>query len=239
MLIIKNSSGGGTNLINSGIKNADDAGKPQDPNKNSNIDLYKLIGNEDFPVGTIMLFDGPKADVKPPWYFCDGSHGTPPLEGKFIRCVNHPNDANSEKTGGYSDSSVPNHTHTITIETAGKHKHSLPDKTFTTTAAGKHRHIQHNSPRHGIRAVYARCGGGKGNHKINDGVYRRQNDRAEYSKYVKKGVHTHEINLPNDDSSLMGNHNHNYVYLTGNKGVSGTGKNLPRHKKWYHIMKVR
>ena len=230
MLIIQNSAGGGTNLINSGKKNFD----KQPDGSNSDVDLYNLLGNEDFPVGTIMLFNGDIKLVKPPWYFCDGSHGTPPLENKFIRCVNNPSDSNKGLTGGTADASIPNHTHTIKMTSAGGHKHSFVKKTYTTKSAGSHSHTQYHSPKWGGRTVCAACGPTKyGSHKINSGMWTD-------SKHLTSsaGTHTHTLNLVTTTTGKTGAHNHNYVYLSSGSG-DGKGKNIPKHTKMYHIMKVR
>jgi hypothetical protein len=216
MLIIQNSAGGGTNLVNSGTTD-------------KSIDLYALLNNDSFPVGTIMIFHGAKIPEK--WVICDGKNGTPNLTGKFTKCVNTPAEANRGQTGGKANATLQNHTHGVLMNANSQHQHSLASFTFTTAAAGNHTHVQPNSPKYGGRSVCSNCGPtAHGSHKINQNVTRVQSSKA--------GNHNHSFNLPRTSTDYAGAHTHTTKTVTGGT-TPKAGNNLPVHVKMIHIMKVR
>ena len=220
-LIIKNSVGGGTNLMTT------------DKSGNLDVDLFKLYGNESFPVGTIMLYSGSIAALASGWYVCNGQHGTPNLNGRIPVCVNHPNDISKKITGGTSIASVPKHTHTVTVGTVGNHSHNMAGKSFSMSEVGNHSHTQHESPQNGARGVLPSC------HTTPHGIPIYTQVVDAWMGYI--AAHKHTVNFGGSNTSSTGNHSHTKITTssTGSSGNAAKGSNLPEHTKVCHIMKVR
>jgi len=226
MLIIKNASGGSTKLVNSGKNNANGTSNDH----NNDVDLYKLINNDDFPIGTIMLFNGNINTLVEGWFLCDGHNGTPNLNRKFIRCISTPNDANLGKTGGYTDLSIPNHTHVATMSEAPDHTHKLVPNTFNTSQKTAHTHLQpHVSRYDSNRRVCDKCGNStSGRIMISQGF--------DNKKTTKTGAHTHKFTWAAKATTSGGGHTHSPK--TVQTGASGINKNIPKHTKIFFIMRV-
>jgi len=226
MLIIKNASGGSTKLVNSGKNNANGTSNDH----NNDVDLYKLINNDDFPIGTIMLFNGNINTLVEGWFLCDGHNGTPNLNRKFIRCISTPNDANAGKTGGYTDLSIPNHTHTPTITKAAGHTHKLIPKTVYTAYQLDHSHPQpHVGKYDDNRQTCDICGPCDcGRITLNQGF--------TPGKTTGGGNHGHVFKIPEKKTSEKSTHTHADQTVGG--GVIGINKNIPKHTKIFFIMRV-
>lgn len=79
--------------------------------------------------GIIIIWSGNFNTVPSGWFTCDGTNGTPDLRDRFVIGVG-PNYA-LNSTGGFTDSIVPTHNHTVTaITSGGNHSH-----TFTSASA--------------------------------------------------------------------------------------------------------
>lgn len=113
-----------------------------------------------FPVGGIVPFSKPAANIPTGWYICDGTNGTPDLRGMFIYGATDDTDLLS--TGGAvthvhtnpSTNNAGSHTHTAGGQTGGPsatasatsgaanvassgHHHHI---SFSTESAGSHSH---------------------------------------------------------------------------------------------------
>ena len=231
MLIVENSNGSRVEIINSGEHNANNT----PPNKNNDVDLFKLLGNANFPVGTIMLYNGKLSDIKAPWFICDGKNDTPNLENQFTRCIKNPNESDQGNKGGSSHSNLPDHTHTAKITPTGKHIHKFPELHWNTEEGGEHSHTQYHSPRRGGRMVCSACGPTSGSHKIHYGVF-EDGDPSHLT--TESGYHKHIISIKDTDTDPSGKHNHDDIILDVVAGT-GKGENIPEHIKMFHIMKVR
>jgi len=244
MLIIKNAEGGGTNLINSGKNNADGTtnGNKIADNTNHDVDLFALLNNDNFPIGTIMIFNGsvtPEMN-KDGWFICDGKNGTPPLlekQGRFIRCISNPNDSNAGKTGGHMEYQVPDHTHTITTDSSGGHSHDTKETEFESEKAGGHTHYQKHATHFGNREVCSICGPVSGGSKkvVPEPGY-------SITKTTKNGEHQHDVNFKKVTTTKSESHDHHDMTLSaGTPPAPGTPalSNLPQHTNLIHIMKVK
>jgi microcystin-dependent protein len=91
------------------------------------------------PSGVILMWHGDIASPPSGWAICDGTSGTPDLQGYMIIGRNGTYTAGS--TGGNSDltmttGTLPGHAHTGTTDTDGAHTHA----SVTTAQAGQHSH---------------------------------------------------------------------------------------------------
>lgn len=97
---------------------------------------YKLIFimaeaySFNFPINTIVMFNGLVDDLPENWAFCDGTNGTPDLRNKFIRGAN-----DFGEVGSYVSSS----THTHSVVSSAAHTHTLHE------ADNSHRHSRSSS----------------------------------------------------------------------------------------------
>lgn len=78
------------------------------------------------PVGGIILWSGQPGAIPSGWALCDGNNGTPDLRGRFVVGYNgNDGDYNAVgKTGGekahaLSVAEMPNHSHSVSVKTAG------------------------------------------------------------------------------------------------------------------------
>ncbi|MBA7685416.1 hypothetical protein ES703_93840 [subsurface metagenome] len=84
------------------------------------------------PIGIIVIWHGPIADIPPGWSLCDGTNGTPDLRDRFI--IGAGSTYNPDDTGG---SLAHNHTftgdgHFHTMQ-AGPHIQTGTGRADTTT----------------------------------------------------------------------------------------------------------
>lgn len=224
MLIIKNAAGGGSNVITT-----DDTG-------NLDVDLYKLYGNEAYPLGSILMYAGKIADLPNEWKVCNGKNGTPDLRNRFIMCAGTPTEANlphNKVIGGNKDSFCGNHTHKVEIKSAGGHQHNIKIPEFRTDINPQHQHTQHRSPRLGARPSKSTNIPPNGRNLINDGV--------PYLPSGAAGDHTHSIDLSPANGSNQGGHSHSNIKLSGGTSGSGgsVGANIPKNTKIIMIQKVK
>lgn len=82
-----------------------------------------------FP-GMIMAWSGSVDDIvilnAKGWYLCDGNNGRPDLSGRFVLGYESSytaNETGGEKTVTLTDRTMPQHTHSGTTNTTGKHRH--------------------------------------------------------------------------------------------------------------------
>lgn len=95
----------------------------------NNPKYYKLIYlmsnkiNFDFPVGSIVMFNGLATEIPYGWLFCDGTNGTPDLKNKFIR--------GAYKFSNIGDKKETSTSHTHVLSNTGSHTHSATSKSFS------------------------------------------------------------------------------------------------------------
>lgn len=153
------------------------------------------------PIGSYYFTD---RDVNPST-FLGGSWNK--VEGRVLLGASAKYPANS--TGGYEDSTLPEHTHTIRgeVASAGAHTHTGYG---STTSAGNHSH-----------SISGRFSGGNG---------------GSYDRYVKEskrkdstgwtdaaGAHAHDVVMTINSS---GAHAHAFSATADNTGNDGTGRNM-------------
>lgn len=94
-------------------------------------------GNGVAPKGAIIIWSGTIASIPAGWGLCDGTQGTPDLQGRFV--VGHASTDNTNVPGGaYSlgnkdgdefvtltEAQMPAHNHTATTNTTGSHSHKF------------------------------------------------------------------------------------------------------------------
>lgn len=92
-------------------------------------------GTSTIPSGTIVMYNQYAAPTG--WSLCDGQNGRPDLRDKFIvGASGAPGDANQypglslNQTGGYSSVFIPEHTHTVSVDSAGAHTHTYNTRTI-------------------------------------------------------------------------------------------------------------
>ena len=94
-------------------------------------EYYKLVfimGEEvrfDFPIGSIVMFNGWQEELPEGWALCDGQNGTPDLRNRFI--LGAANDGEAGNTGG-------NSTHIHSLNNTAEHNHAADAVIFS------HRH---------------------------------------------------------------------------------------------------
>ena len=94
--------------------------------------------NQTIPLGAIIMWSGSVLAIPENWHLCDGTEGTPPLQGMFIAGYD-PSDPDYNsigKQGGEKE-------HTLTESELAAHHHSLAEgdgATINITASGGHTH---------------------------------------------------------------------------------------------------
>lgn len=91
----------------------------------------EIVGSKKLPIGAIIMWDGLESDIPQGWYKCDGMNGTPNLVDRFI--LGALTDSEIGKTGGnkqvtLTSSTMPRHTHNITLYEAGGHNHIMDSR---------------------------------------------------------------------------------------------------------------
>lgn len=86
------------------------------------------------PPGSIVIWPNPLSQIPPGWALCDGNNGTPNMMNRYMRSVGGGDDPGS--TGGQhsitiSESQLPDHGHSSSINNTGGHRHSI---TYSDTA---------------------------------------------------------------------------------------------------------
>ncbi len=183
-----------------------DDGNPREDRTYSSYKTKNLLKYH-LPSGIVLIWSGKPDNIPAGWYLCDGKNGTPNLVDKFVMGTSEDVGA----TGGYSDPTLPAHSHSVSVGSAGNHSHS-----GTTSTNGAHTHS------FGIS---------------NDDDWYKQNnaDCGEHKKYTgytdSAGNHNHSLNI-----NSAGNHTHSVsIRTTGDKNIAG--KNLPPYYKLAFIMK--
>ena len=87
------------------------------------------------PSGSIILWSGAANAVPAGYVLCDGTNSTPNLQNRFV--VGAGDTYAVGAAGGSADATLPSHTHTGSIGTAGAHTHLLPHN-FDSGNAGNY-----------------------------------------------------------------------------------------------------
>ena len=112
------------------------------------------------PTNIVIMWSGAIIDIPSGWQLCDGTNGTPDLRNRFV--VGAGEDYSVGNTGGFADSILLSHNHSVSLDSIGNHGHSASgtgglggatpnlvdmnrspsNYTFgaSTTAAGTHSH---------------------------------------------------------------------------------------------------
>ena len=180
------------------------------------------------PIGSIIAYAGTKASLPQGWVIADGSNGTINMTDKFVLGSN----GNVGTVGGYADSIVVSHNHTIShTHKMNNHTHSINHNhgAVNTNSAGNHSHSTsgwtHTSG-HGYGHVP-----GSNTHHFKTSTY----------SMGTAGKHHHSVNLPNysgTSGSNDGSTRASSASHSGTSGVSGGGRNLPPFVKLYYIQRI-
>lgn len=79
------------------------------------------------PKNSIVIWKGALNTIPEGWVVCDGTNGTPNLQGRFVVGVGNEYSLNSKggtTTETLTLSQIPAHKHTCTTSSAGRHKHN-------------------------------------------------------------------------------------------------------------------
>lgn len=173
------------------------------------------------PRGMIMMWNSTAASIPAGWQLCDGSNGTPNLQGQFIvgatASVSAWNTAGN--VGGVSSitlttSNLPAHTHlaslTGTTDQGGAHNHTVIDSGHTHTTPGQ------------VGSFFYYSGGGG-----NAGV------GVPYQAAGTTGPSTTGISLAQAPT-----HNHTLT-VTGNVGATGSGQSFSTLPPYYALCYIQ
>lgn len=101
--------------------------------------VFLVINYQEVPTGTIVMWSGETAPKG--WALCDGTNGTPDLQGRFVIAMGTGTGLTARvlgATGGtethtLSLNEIPGHTHTGTTASDGAHTHTIIDPGHTHT----------------------------------------------------------------------------------------------------------
>ena len=191
-----------------------------------NVDISKAKPAEGIPVGAIVMFQGDMNTLPTFWRFCDGTHGTPNLRNKFILGASKA--SKTSKTGGYANSPLIKHTHTVASKTseAPNHVHSFSVKDTWSSANGKHAHTAHRSINGNMRVK---------SHTFPGKWYNYGSDN--WHGMSKAGKHKDKVTTKSFPLSDKGSHTHKVTISTD--GSNGSNANLPPYYKLAYIMKEK
>ena len=82
------------------------------------------------PLGAILLWSDPVKQLPPGYSVCDGTNGTPDLNGRLIQSVSkreHPGALGGDDLGNLSLANLPAHDHAFVAQPAGEHDHVVQD----------------------------------------------------------------------------------------------------------------
>ena len=75
------------------------------------------------------MWSGSQASIPSGWYLCDGNNSTPDLRNKFVIGAGSGGNYSVGDTGGYTDTFIPEHTHTYSGSVSGgTHNHTYIDQ---------------------------------------------------------------------------------------------------------------
>jgi len=157
-----------------------------------------------FPSGGIIMWSGTIANIPSGWALCDGTNGTPNLTGRFVVHA----DADSGGTYAPGDTGGADNV-TLTEAQMPSHTHFFSG---TTDAQGNHRHVILNQDAQG------NFGGFVGS------FLAKRNPSGGSENYNLNGTNT-EPSVGN--TSLAGNHAHNFNGNTGSAGSNTSHENRP------------
>lgn len=79
--------------------------------------------------GMILLWTGSLSNLPSGWGICDGNNGTPDLRSRFIagdsQVTGEPVVEKGQNSVTLSESQIPSHNHSGTVDTQGDHNHSI------------------------------------------------------------------------------------------------------------------
>ena len=158
--------------------------------------LYNTDGTKwtpptlNIPSGIIVAWSGSSDNVPEGWHICDGTEGTPDLQGKFIL-----GSSTSHEVG----SSGGEETHTLTTDEMPSHTHSVNTSNLSIRSGGAHTH-----------KLYADSGSpASDRHDIVSGV---GNGNAYFGLNPftgTDGTHTHTISGSMSNKNTGGDQAHN------------------------------
>ncbi len=211
---------------------------------NTNLDLSLLTITSDlYPIGSIVMWAKPVADIPTGWRLCNGSNGTVDLRGRFVLGSGGSVSSAIGSTGGsqtvtLTEQQMPSHNHTVTSTAAPNHSHtgSLSGGSHTHTGGSVSGDGSHS---HNIRRV-------SGSSTITNTIRsfsstsrttsgsRRATNRSTGTVSINNSTHTHTITLNNNNSSHShtigsvqntGGHTHTIIGTTA--GDDGAHNNMP------------
>ena len=129
--------------------------------QNTNLDLgtgvltVNSVANAHVPTGSIILWYGTSSNVPTGWAICNGSNGTPNLQGRFVVCSGTAEHTYVEgQSGGTDDytlstSQIPSHNHGASSQnTDVQHNHGASsqntDVQHNHVASSQNTDVQHN-----------------------------------------------------------------------------------------------
>ena len=187
---------------------------------NANFDVLYAAVNQGggIPTGAIIMWSGDSSSLPTGWALCDGSQGTPDLQGRFI--VGTGNGYSSGNTGGTATNNLA-HNHTV-----NSHNHSISGQSPGTNSTGSHsHHIEHD--------LYSQIG------DTTDGADDGSKDVGSESHGHRlvidtwaAGAHSHTVNSHNHGGTTGNN-----APVTNSK-LSASQENRPPYYALAFIMKL-
>lgn len=167
-----------------------------------------------FVRGMIIMWSGSANNVPSGWALCNGEHGTPPLQNRFIVCAG--SDYGVDSKGGAASQNItlsadnlPAHKHTFRTDDSGAHTHSVKDYFYPE------KDLENSSFRVTYPSYFA--------NKWGSGSSDTDNNTIRYA------IH---------DTELAGTHGHNGTTNSTGSGTPFTFDNRPPYYALAFIMKL-
>jgi microcystin-dependent protein len=131
----------------------------------------------------VILWSGSLNTIPDGWFICDGTNGTPDLRNRFVVGVGSSHSFNS--TGGFADSIVPTHNHSVTsVNTGGNHGHSMVTYAGNQSpGAGTNTFGDVNNAAYTTYAVISSTAASFGNHSHTGGVVNNAGTTSSNSNF--------------------------------------------------------
>jgi hypothetical protein len=174
-----------------------------------------------YPMGTIIYFTGTWTNnsTMKGWYSCDGTNGTPDLRAKFIR-----GSSTSGQTGGYSNITLGNHTHTASSgNNSTTHTHSVSG-TLESSGPGAHEHTFY----------FFSLGGGGNTLRANGNL----GGELTHWHTASSPALTHTHSVSGTLSADTDTHTHTVTIDAAGAGETGVGDNLPAYYTLIPVCRV-